>query len=47
MSNLENIDSVIKIIKKSETVELAKQISYEKMFAKNSGKKLLVAENKN
>ena len=26
---------------------LAKQISYEKMLAKNSGKKLLVAENKN
>ncbi len=26
---------------------LAKQISFEKMFAKNSGKKLLVAENKN
>ena len=26
---------------------LAKQITFEKMFAKNSGKKLLVAENKN
>jgi len=26
---------------------LAKQISYEKMLAKNSEKKLLVAENKN
>ena len=26
---------------------LAKQISFEKMLAKNSGKKLLVAESKN